>query len=567
MHNIWLEETKRRSIKNRESLAINFSQTLNNQDRSTTKLNDQFVHSQLLIDCLLRMTWQYNDKDELISFFREKYHDHRHLLAIIDEFERDYSPDRALWWYTRETFLYSLLNKALRTQDIDMLFLLRFWLRDIEREFERYKSLVAIRVYRGQLISNEEIQLLRESAGQLISFNAFLSTSKQREVALFYLGDLTTPNEFQKVLFEIDLDPRIDGVKPFADISVLSQFPSDQEVLIMLGSIFRFINILFQDTIWIIRMVSCNNTDSDVKRLLEYLKQQHGDEEMNLLSFAILLHEMGRFDDAEKYYYRLLKEMPDDLNCRSTCYHALGSVASEKGNYDTSLEWNYKSLNLRKEALASDRTSIAYNYNSIGVIYQKKTEYRKALEFYQNALIIWRQTLGENHPKIAMCLNNIGGVHHAEENYRAALQYHQEALHIWERHLPSDSFDLGVSHNNIGCIHGCLNHYDNAMEHFCQSIKIYQKSLPTEHAAIAKTLENIGLTYYFKEDLSQALSYYQQAATMYKDVLSSIHPKLQKIQQDIERVSNGLIPSSFHFWWLDTLKVLRFKNELIDKGI
>jgi hypothetical protein len=50
---------------------------------------------------------------------------------MIDEFEMDYSSENALWWYSRDSFLYGMLNKALRTQDIDTLFLFRFFIRDI----------------------------------------------------------------------------------------------------------------------------------------------------------------------------------------------------------------------------------------------------------------------------------------------------------------------------------------------------------------------------------------------------------------------------------------------------
>lgn len=40
-------------------------------------------------------------------------------LNLIDQFERKYSSNDALTWYTRDCFLYRLLNKPLRLENVD----------------------------------------------------------------------------------------------------------------------------------------------------------------------------------------------------------------------------------------------------------------------------------------------------------------------------------------------------------------------------------------------------------------------------------------------------------------
>ena len=52
---------------------------------------------------------------------------------MIDEFEEEYSEEYALWWYTRDTFLFRELNKALRFQNIDWLFQFRFFIHDMHK--------------------------------------------------------------------------------------------------------------------------------------------------------------------------------------------------------------------------------------------------------------------------------------------------------------------------------------------------------------------------------------------------------------------------------------------------
>jgi hypothetical protein len=91
---------------------------------------------------------------------------------------------RALWWYLRESFLYRLLNKALRTQDIHLLFIFRFFIRDIQQQLKQLQSADLKFVYRVQLMTIEEFDNLQKSVG--------LSTSLNRPYTLFLLGDPVT---------------------------------------------------------------------------------------------------------------------------------------------------------------------------------------------------------------------------------------------------------------------------------------------------------------------------------------------------------------------------------------
>ncbi len=55
-------------------------------EQSTTGLNGQFVHTQLVINCLLRMKAVSSDKDELISLSKKQYKDSENELTIVCEF-------------------------------------------------------------------------------------------------------------------------------------------------------------------------------------------------------------------------------------------------------------------------------------------------------------------------------------------------------------------------------------------------------------------------------------------------------------------------------------------------
>lgn len=228
--------TRKSSNMINEPLPISIFNPNSNHGQSTSEVNGQFLHSQLLIDALLRMKPTKTDKNELITVCRKEYEDNPLELKILDEFENEYVSNRSLWWYTRESFLYRLMNKALRVQNIDLLYLFRFFIRDIRNQLEEYRCSSLIRLYRGQLISNEELKILKNSIGQLISINSFLSTSTNRQLALSFLQSSTSTDDLQRILFEIDADPRVNENKPFANITSFSYFPGEDDVRIDFSS-------------------------------------------------------------------------------------------------------------------------------------------------------------------------------------------------------------------------------------------------------------------------------------------------------------------------------------------
>jgi hypothetical protein len=70
----------------------------------------------------------------------------------------------------------------------------------------------------------------RNSIGEYISKNSFLSTSLNRQQARSYLYSAVTSNDIEEVFFETDANPRLDKIKAFSKISSLSFFPGEEEV-------------------------------------------------------------------------------------------------------------------------------------------------------------------------------------------------------------------------------------------------------------------------------------------------------------------------------------------------
>ena len=76
-------------------------------------------------------------KNDLIEEARLVYRKNTAQTRYIDEFEQTYDPSNVMRWYTRDTFLYRMVNHALRTENILIIWRLRFFIQDMYQQLQR----------------------------------------------------------------------------------------------------------------------------------------------------------------------------------------------------------------------------------------------------------------------------------------------------------------------------------------------------------------------------------------------------------------------------------------------
>jgi tetratricopeptide (TPR) repeat protein len=515
-------------------------------DQSSTGLNGTFLHYQLLMNVLHRMPSSNPslDKYELVDYCQRAYEGNEIELKIIKEFEQTYCRERALWWYSRESMFYRLLNKALRVQNIELLFIMRFFVRDIYHELvelQQEQTTTGVpsihRVYRGQLMSSEEHDLLCNSVGNLVSMNSFLSTSTDRELTLFLVESLTVPGSTLKaVLFEIDICPGVDPLRPFADISVKSHIPTESEILFALGTIFRLESIRDENNVCMIHLITGSNLEEEnITKLLKWMREEIG-KENDLLTLGDILCKSGKFDEAKRFYHRLLHEIPADDPNVPYCFQSLGDLANEHGEYDDAIIEHKKALDNWSQTLAHDHPSVAVSYNSLGIAYDRQGKKNLALEAYNKALSMFRQMLGDDNEHVAACLANLASFYEEQQMDERALEYHRDALKIQEKILPANHQQLGTSYHNIAIVHARLQQFDIALSHCKRGLEMRLASFPADHWRVAASYEGLGCIYAEMDNHDQSLAYLQKALTIYQKHFPIYHPDVRRTKISIQTV-------------------------------
>ncbi len=268
-----------------EQDAANFLFTFCNRSEQTSLLlNGSFLFFQLFLHLLLKLKPSENAKQELVDFCRQFYEGNSSVLNTLNKFEHDYTPDKAIYWYTTTTCFYRIINKAMRLHDVEMLILAGFFIIDLYEQLkeEQVKFLKThndssiLCVYRGQFLSNEELRRLQDHIGEFLSMNSFISTSTCEDVALLFTLRMTQcSSDIQPVFFQIKIDTQLE-TKPYSKISHLSQFRDEDEVLIMAGVIFKIDSLEFDNNknMWIVHLSICNDNEHELNNLVIHYKKK-----------------------------------------------------------------------------------------------------------------------------------------------------------------------------------------------------------------------------------------------------------------------------------------------------
>ncbi|CAF0828846.1 unnamed protein product [Adineta ricciae] len=490
-------------------------------------LTNSFISSNLILTYLLHPKMNFLDRKPFISLCREIYKTNQTQLTHIDNFEQTYSSNQSLSWYFKDTCIRKLIDTFLCLQTIEKLLLIRFFLYDLQQELKNNQYSSSITLYRSFILSEQELQTLKDATGGLVLIKTFFLAKLNRHQALADLDSLDLLDNARRVLFEIDVDSRIKNIQPYSMIH-------SSEILFMCGSLFRLVDICVNnDQVWIIQMnlTSLNNENLQAKC-------NFNPDQISLLTIGNLLWRMDQLDEAESYYLYLIQILSSDSLMLADLYYNLGHIYSDKQDYDSSLSFYYKSLEIWKKNLKPTDPDLAENHNAIATNHWKKGAYHQALVFFQKALDIFKCAHNENHPSVAMCLNNMGTVISQEKNYSQALKYYLQALTVFENYLPSDHLNLASLHCNISSMYKSLHQIDLSLEHLHLALKIYEQKLAPDHPNILVMLKNIAFIYEQKEDYQNALIYYKKIANVYQQTMSLTDPIVVQNDEKVRYLSS-----------------------------
>ncbi|UJR24711.1 hypothetical protein I4U23_006085 [Adineta vaga] len=450
-----------------------------------------------ILSLLLQIKLSLRDKRDFLDICSKEYLNNTIEMNNINDFEHLYIPSNALDYFFNETFLYRLLMKSLHTFNIKLLYLLRFFLQDIDRQLQ-IQSKINGKIYRGQLMTTIQVEFLTQIIEkQFIRFNTLFIGNLNQEQVRQSLQKSYVENNLQKVLFEIE-----DKYQIGRQYKQYCIFP--------ITTTFRITSVQLEQRIWIVQITVCNNSN-----------QFRSKKERTPLDLAHYLRETNQLNHSEKLYELFLTQYP---SLKAECYDGLGRIAQDKGHYDVSLSFYLKSLqtiSLKKRSNCLNNIACAYDY--LG-------QYEEAIQFYSEALSLMKTDLEQS-----MCLNNMGITYANDNQFEQAFKCFQRSLTLRKPILVENHPDTGICHTNLGVVYATLAQFDYALENYNLALKAFASNKFYDISR-AIVYQNIAQIHQQNNQIDQALKLYQNAHTIFQKFRPIDHPNLLYIQQQIDQI-------------------------------
>ncbi|CAF1092905.1 unnamed protein product [Rotaria sp. Silwood1] len=246
-----------------------------------------FMYTQLLKEALLEIE---DDDTKSIKELAEYCLLQDDIVeSEIRKVEKEYRDHTPIWWYTAPFFIYSMLNRGLRLMDIDIILKMGFFIRHLHNHIaqlhrEQQDNVPTIfQVFRGQGLSIEDFEKMKKTKGGLMSFNNFLSTSRNRKISLENFARPATQNPNSVgILFIMNINTAIctKSSIPFAEVSKVGYYKDkEEEILFTAHTIFRIDRIerienKHTDRLWQVNLTIVGNQDDDFNTLTAYLREE-----------------------------------------------------------------------------------------------------------------------------------------------------------------------------------------------------------------------------------------------------------------------------------------------------
>lgn len=490
--------------------------------------NQSFCYSQLLKETLLKKDNESNLKKDFIHFCRYHYNGNNIELNFIEEIEQNFKLDQSIWWYTRYCFIRKMLNRALRTEEIDILYKMRWFIQALDYKIKD-NSFSEI-VYRIHYYTYDQFKTLKENyTNCLLSFGTFLDCKLNRPSFIENIQGMET------ILFRIKTK---NGIK----IQHLRFFESKIEVLLPFDNVYRIESIEeynnHNNHWWNVDITSINKNDELLKDLTNNIRQEiegpvvliqlgkllllnndyyqvdylanllfnDGSIENNptlLASLAALHHLLGSVDNQrcnyrsariqfEKSLKIFLSFIPEFNQILSATYNNIGSMFYQEDQHEQAIIYHQKALQCQLRSSSPDMEAIATYSGNIGAVYLDQEKYDQALLHYKRTLLILQQSISnEESQSLAMIYDRIASIYWKMEKPNEALSFYQKALQLELKYLPENDHKISVSYFNLSTACAKLNQLDDAINYAEKSIKQLLKSVSSDHPEVKENMDQL----------------------------------------------------------------------------
>ncbi len=202
----------------------------------------------------------------------------------------------------------------------------------------------------------------------------------------------------------------------------------------------------------------------------------------------------------------------------------LGLINYKKGDYQNSLTYNFKALNLFDKYKISKSLNFRKStiYNNIGVCYTNIGDYKSAIEYF-NLCFANITNYEENYKQNYLnCLENLGSLYSTIGDFQKSLNIYFKCLEFYKENQ-TNSVNYLSTLSRIGLDYYHLNNFELALK-YCNDVNSICLSNNLENSSLYyDNLNNLGLIYLETNKLDLSFQTFQKCLNFKKKTFNKKH--------------------------------------------
>jgi tetratricopeptide (TPR) repeat protein len=514
-------------------------------------------------------------KQDFLNYCKEHYKefagDQKHLTELEEDVKSSKFEKFVVNWFSKETFLYKLLNNSFRLDDLLSFFKLRYFIYHLNKELKKInRKLNSMKVYRQckmdkkelkKLLSNNEIN---NSTEKILLLRGYITANSNLKVVEKQIRKSNNTLECHSVLFIFEItekdSDKIYNLRDFWNFEVEEEFLINNYTFVKINSVevnsdiknknfeykitcsfinfsdiknkFNYLPLNCQDEILKLKNYEYSNDTYYLLKILHSLKKN--ELGLHVLQDTKILDE-GRVNYFNGMFYENKQELEKSLNYYESAvqiivsnkgeeaselaevYNNMGLVYIRTNLLDMAEEYLDKAKKIVLSTLGKENILIANIYSNLGWCYAIKGFYENAINYYQMNLKILESFYGEENAECALCYVEIAELLTQLGEFDQAIEIYNRALNIFVLLNGEYHSYVATIYNNIGLVFMNKWEFEKALEFFEKSIKYILLTVGENHPELARSYVNIGLVNFYQGEYDMAIELYQKALQFYLD--------------------------------------------------
>jgi tetratricopeptide (TPR) repeat protein len=251
-----------------------------------------------------------------------------------------------------------------------------------------------------------------------------------------------------------------------------------------------------------------------------------------LRNIGMAYERMGRFKEAEDFYWRALKRFRPGDNFVRTLSNIADSYVARR-DYPEAIKYFQICITAKQKRDSS--VNIAAELNELGHCYAFMGMLNEACSVCHTALISNVGTFGWFHLSVANTFNNIGNAYLIAQVYDVAVENFKKALGI-TRMFSNDRNGVEATADiihNIGLVYRFQGNHLDSILMFQAAIRHYDRLYGCDHVKSAESVHNLGSTFTDFGYQQEAIEQFKKAEQLYRDAYGECYIEIADVLIDL----------------------------------